>query len=117
MLVSPAPATSHSLAGLPVRQFSAVIALAAQGPPAAAVVNDQLSLAAKALPARSLMRGSVAPPRAVTVYTLEFVSALFGTRVATLFEYDTVEGTSVPPDVRNSSVDVLTVAASSGSLK
>ena len=69
MLESPAPEMSHSLAGFPVRQFSATIGLAgaAHGPPATPVVNDHTKSAARAFPATSLMRGSVAPPLSVAV--------------------------------------------------
>ncbi len=64
MLASPMPETSHSLAGLPARQFSATTALAGapQVPPIPPVVKLTLTSAASALPAKSLMRGSAAPP-------------------------------------------------------
>ena len=56
MLGSPAPEMSHSLAGLPARQFSATIAIrrraAAAVPPP--VVKDHETLAASALPASVL---------------------------------------------------------------
>ena len=65
MLGSPAPLMSHSLAGLPVRQFSATIGLGEEVQGSAAVVNDQVTLAASALPATSFARGSVAPPLSV----------------------------------------------------
>ena len=63
---SPAPLMSHSLDELPGRQFSATIGLGElQG--LTAVVKDQLTVATSALPARSLIRGSVPPPLTLAV--------------------------------------------------
>ena len=56
-----------------------------QGQPpldALAVVNDQLELAASALPARSFTRGSVPPPRTVAVYVVAAASGALGVSVA-----------------------------------
>jgi len=47
-------------------------------------VNDQLKFAARALPARSFARGSVAPPLTVAVYVVELASAADGVSVAIL---------------------------------
>ncbi len=49
---------------------------------AAPVVNDQVLFAARALPAASLARGSVAPPWTVRVYTAWLASAVAGVRIA-----------------------------------
>ena len=46
------------------------------------VVNDQVTSDASALPARSLMRGSVVPPLSVAVYVAPYASALAGVSVA-----------------------------------
>src|SRR3954452_11239548 len=67
---SPAPLTSHSLAGFPGRQFSATMGFGGDAQmfdTAWPVVNDHVTFAASALPAVSLMRGSVVPPTTVAV--------------------------------------------------
>ena len=48
----------------------------------ALVVNDHNTVEASALPARSLTRGSVLPPRTVAVKTPEAAKALLGVRIA-----------------------------------
>jgi hypothetical protein len=94
-----------------------VIELAAHGL-VAAVVNDQVAFAASALPATSLTRGSVVPPRTVTMYVVETDSALLGTSVAVRDAalYDTVAGTSTFEGLRSSIVLVLMVLAVIASL-
>jgi hypothetical protein len=75
---------SHSLSDCPARQFSATIAFggAAQTPPGTWVVKDHATLAASGLPARSLMRGSVAPPLTVAVSVAVPGSVALGVSVA-----------------------------------
>ncbi len=84
MVVSPAPLTSQSVDGLPGRQFSATIAFggAEHAARAAAVVKLQLTLLASALPARSLMRGSVDPPMRRTLKTDDAGKVMDGVKVA-----------------------------------
>src|SRR5205814_6639975 len=83
---SPAPLMSHSLDGFPVRQFSATVAFGgdAQTPEGPAVVNDDATFTAKALPATSLIRGSLAPPTSVAVYVVPATSGALGTNVAVI---------------------------------
>ncbi len=85
MVVSPAPLTSQSVDGLPVRQFSATIALGGDRQAAdAGVLKVHVTLAASALPARSLMRGSVVPPARVTLYVVDPGSVVAGVNVTVL---------------------------------
>ena len=119
MLGSPAPVMSHSLAGLPGWQFSATIGLAgALHGFAAAVVNDQVTLAASALPATSFTRGSVAPPRTVAVYVVAAASGLLGVNVAVSVAavYVTVAAITAFAGSRSSNVLAPTVAGSIASL-
>ena len=50
---------------------------------AAPVVKDQVALAASALPATSLTRGSTPPPLTIAVYVVEKASVALGVKVAT----------------------------------
>src|SRR5262245_47773234 len=90
MLPVPAPEMSHSVDGFPVFEFSHVIALAAGGSQgangsedrAAIVVNDHVTSAARALPARSFTRGSAPPPLTLAVYVTPAARDTVGCSVA-----------------------------------
>src|SRR3954465_5758966 len=86
---------------------------------AAAVVNVDVKLAARALLATSFTRGSEAPPRIVNVYVFENPRPKLGVNMAGggLLTKDTGAETSGPGESRSSTVDVLIVAGSIASLK
>ena len=74
-------AVTAVVATTPVAPLAGVLVVTLSGE-AATVVKLQVKLAARAFPARSLIRGSVVPPRSVAVYTVELAKAAEGVRVA-----------------------------------
>src|SRR5690242_8199375 len=97
---------SHSLAGFPVWQFSATIGFGGDAhtpPDPAAVVNDQLTFDASALPAESLMLVVAGAPTSVAVYVELAANAAVGVRRAVSDgpSYVTVAATAPPPGPAN----------------
>src|SRR5437762_559695 len=95
----------------PVAPLPGDVAVTVGGVPSAPVVNDHEALAASALPATSLTRGSVPPPLTVAVYVVEIASGLVGVNVATKVDalYVTVADTNAFDESRSSNVVVLIV--------
>jgi hypothetical protein len=78
--------SSTGLASLAeIKAGVAVLLQIVQGhePPVVAVVKDEVKVAARAFPAKSLTRGSTAPPSTLTVNELDEAKAELGVNVAT----------------------------------
>ena len=78
-------AVTAVVVNMPVVPLAGVFAVTVSGV-ADTVVKVHAKLAARAFPARSLIRGSVAPPFSVAVYTVELDKAAEGVRLAVLVE-------------------------------